>query len=141
MRRTPAAGSEYHYHAIGACLLKGASTHAASPLVGYAIDGYPIYGPLGPGGKPYTDADLDACHGHTSAVVLNGKTVAIYHYQATLQYPYTLGCYHAVPNVTVGPVPADARPGLARAQPTASASGTRVPRPPSATLAVAVKRW
>jgi hypothetical protein len=96
----PQQTGEYHYHTVSSCLLKGASTHAASPLVGYAIDGYPIFGPRGPGGKLYTNADLDACHGHTSPVTVNGKQVTIYHYQATLEYPYTLGCFHGTPSVT-----------------------------------------
>lgn len=85
----PQVNGEYHYHEISPCLLKGESTTSASPLVGYALDGYPIYGPRGPGGRLYTDADLDACHGH----VVNGH----YRYQATLEYPYTLGCFHGTP--------------------------------------------
>jgi hypothetical protein len=96
----PQQGGMYHYHTISSCLLTGDSTHAASPLVGYAIDGYPIFGPRGPGGKLYTNADLDVCHGHASPVTLNGKTVTIYHYQATLEYPYTVGCFHGTPSVT-----------------------------------------
>lgn len=97
----PQMSGMYHYHAIGSCLLNGDSAKVASPLVGYAIDGYPIFGPRGPGGKLYADSDLDACHGHTSAVTLNGKTVTTYHYQATLEYPYILGCFHGTPAVTV----------------------------------------
>jgi hypothetical protein len=101
----PQQSGMYHYHAISSCLLQGASTHAASPLVGYAIDGYPIYGPRGPGGKLYTDADLDVCHGHTVTTTVNGKLVKSYRYQATLEYPYTLGCFHGTPSVTVGGPP------------------------------------
>jgi YHYH protein len=87
----------YHYHSIPACLLHGDAPSKASPLVGYALDGYPIYGPRGAGGRLYTNADLDACHGHTVTIVVRGKRVSSYRYQATLEYPYTLGCYHGTP--------------------------------------------
>src|SRR5439155_17216704 len=51
----PAPSGMYHYHAVSPCLLRGVSTREASPLVGFAIDGFPIYGPRGPSGKLYTD--------------------------------------------------------------------------------------
>jgi hypothetical protein len=87
----------YHYHAIPSCLTEGESTKKPSGLVGYALDGYPIYGPRGAGGKLLTDADLDACHGQTSRVFFEGRWRRIYHYNATLEYPYTLGCFHGTP--------------------------------------------
>jgi hypothetical protein len=37
---------------------------------------------------------LDVCHGTTSTVPWNGKMTRIYHYVATLEYPYTIGCFH-----------------------------------------------
>lgn len=87
----------YHYHAIPSCLTRGASKRRASGLVGWALDGYPIYGPRGHGGKLLTNEDLDACHGQTSKVFYEGRWQRIYHYSATLEYPYTLGCYHGTP--------------------------------------------
>jgi hypothetical protein len=33
----------------------------------------------------------------TSEVLFNNKTVDAYHYDATLEYPYTVGCYHGTP--------------------------------------------
>jgi hypothetical protein len=92
----PQQGGRYHYHNIPSCLY-GSNSKRASRLVGYALDGYPIYGPRGAGGRLYSDADLDACHGLTSWVTLRSKRVKIYHYVATLEYPYTLGCYHGTP--------------------------------------------
>jgi len=93
----PQQQGEYHYHSIPSCLTAGESTHRASGLVGFALDGYPIYGPRGHGGKLLTDADLDACHGQTSRVFFEGRWQRIYHYNATLEYPYTLGCFHGTP--------------------------------------------
>ncbi len=83
----------YHYHSIPACLLAGESTKRPSGLVGFALDGFPIYGPRGAGGRLLTNADLDACHGRVGRVRLDGRVQRIYHYHATLEYPYTLGCF------------------------------------------------
>ena len=51
-----------------------------SPLVAWASDGVPIYGPRGPHGKLIRASDLDACRGHTHRVMLRGELVRIYHY-------------------------------------------------------------
>ena len=42
----------YHYHVPPVCLLRqlGAAEGVPSPQVGWMLDGFPIYGPLGPGG-------------------------------------------------------------------------------------------
>ena len=59
-----------------------------------------LYGKLGTGGVALKDSDLDACHGHTHAVLFHGTTQTIYHYHATAEYPYTLGCYKGTPIAT-----------------------------------------
>ena len=87
----------YHYHAIPSCLTKGDSAKAHSSLVGYALDGFGLYGPRGASGKLLTDAALDACHGHTHGVRVGGRLVRVYHYHATLEYPYTIGCFRGTP--------------------------------------------
>jgi YHYH protein len=86
----------YHYHSIPPCLT-GTTAKAQEGLVGYALDGFPIFGPRGEDGKLLTDAALDACHGHVGWVTLHGKRVRTYHYHATLEYPYTLGCFRGTP--------------------------------------------
>jgi hypothetical protein len=83
----------YHYHSIPACLTAGEPATRASGLVGFALDGFPIYGPRGAGGRLLTNEDLDACHGQTSRVRFEGRMQRIYHYNATFEYPYTLGCF------------------------------------------------
>ena len=92
----PGPGGSYHYHDLTPCLPAG-SPGKPSPLVGYALDGFPIYGPRGDGGRVLTNADLDACHGTTGPVILRGRKVTIYHYVATAAYPHTLGCFHGTP--------------------------------------------
>lgn len=91
----PQQEGQYHYHGPSPCL-KDPSGDAGrhSDLVGYALDGYGIYGEHGEGGKLLHDSDLDACHGHTHAVMWDGKLQVIYHYHLTPEYPYTLGCFH-----------------------------------------------
>lgn len=91
----PDGSSEYHYHSVSSCLLKKATS--TSTLVGYAVDGYGIYVERDTKGNLPTDADLDACHGRTSPVMWDGKLTTMYHYDATLEYPYTVGCYHGTP--------------------------------------------
>jgi YHYH protein len=86
----------YHYHSIPDCL-SGKTVTSQETLVGYALDGFPILGPRGENGKLLTNADLDACHGHIARITVNGKRVRTYHYHATLEYPYTLGCFRGTP--------------------------------------------
>jgi hypothetical protein len=103
----------YHYHSVSACLLTKAT--GPSTLVGYAADGYGIYVERDTHGKLLTDADLDACHGRVSSVLWNGRRVRIYHYDATAEYPYTIGCLRAHPAIKqgapTGPPPAAPPPG------------------------------
>jgi YHYH protein/Repeat of unknown function (DUF5648) len=93
----PEASGAYHYHALSGCLKAVDVPGEHSALVGYAKDGFGLYGNLGEGGKPLANADLDECHGHHHAVTWNGATVAMYHYHATVEYPFTLGCYRGTP--------------------------------------------
>lgn len=88
----PDQSSEYHYHSLTTCLADPGTGH--SNLLGYALDGYGLFGVRGENGKVLTNADLDACHGHTHAITWDGQTVTMYHYHATYEYPYTLGCFH-----------------------------------------------
>ena len=87
----PERTGQYHHHTVPACLL--ATTTAPSTLVGYALDGFGIYVERAADGRLLTNADLDECHGRTTPVSWNGRTVTMYHYVATLEYPYTVGCY------------------------------------------------
>ena len=90
----PDPSSTYHYHGwIFACVADAGSVSTNSSLLGYALDGYGIYGPWS-NGKVLTTADLDECHGTTSSVLWHGVLTSIYHYVATYDFPYTIGCYH-----------------------------------------------
>jgi hypothetical protein len=88
----PQQGGVYHYHWITTCLDDKREVDGHSALLGYALDGFGIYGRFGEGGKLVSSTDLDACHGHTHAITWNGKRVVMYHYHATWDFPYTIGC-------------------------------------------------
>ena len=73
---------DYHYHIAPVHLEK--QTGAGKP-VGWALDGYPIYGYQDPAAKDY--APLDALNGHIGPD-------GLYHYHATKQYPYLNGGFY-----------------------------------------------
>lgn len=99
----PQQESVYHYHGwLQACVTDAGSATQNSSLLGYALDGYGIYGPWY-GGTVLTSADLDACHGMTSVVAWHGVATSVYHYVSTYDFPYTLGCYHGTPVRPPGP--------------------------------------
>ena len=88
----PQQSGVYHYHWITTCIEDKREVDGHSALVGYALDGFGIFGRYGEGGKLLSGSDLDACHGHTHAITWNGKRVVMYHYHATWDFPYTIGC-------------------------------------------------
>ena len=87
----PQQAGVYHYHSLSPCASDAALGHSA--LVGYALDGFGIYGPHGEKGTALTNADLDECHGHTHEIEWDGKTVEMFHYHATAEFPYTVSCF------------------------------------------------
>jgi hypothetical protein len=80
----------YHYHFIPERFDDVFLEDGHSSIVGYINDGFPIYGYQGVGGIEMTNADLDICHGH------DHESLG-YHYHATIEYPYTIGCYKGEP--------------------------------------------
>jgi len=87
----PQQSGVYHYHSLSSCIDDKPGPDGNSPLIGYAIDGFGIYGPY-EHGRQLTTADLDACHGKTSVIDWDGRKVKMYHYVATEDFPYTVGC-------------------------------------------------
>jgi YHYH protein len=95
----PQQQGQYHYHGLPACMNTGAAGKQ-SKQIGWAFDGFPIYGPRGKNGSYLSNAKLDACHGTTTKVKYLGKTMRIYHYVANYEFPYTLGCFHGTAKVS-----------------------------------------
>ncbi len=76
----------YHYHEESMCVFgKGTAISSKNesdghpPVIGYALDGFALYG-------EDATAKLDSCNGHVDAT--RG-----YHYHATTTTPYLVGCY------------------------------------------------
>lgn len=89
----------YHYHFPSQDLQDHMHSHQTghSPLMGYMLDGFGIYGPYGENGELLKSSDLDECHGHTHTVLWDGQMVEIYHYHWTYDFPYNIGCYKGIP--------------------------------------------
>jgi YHYH protein len=88
----PEKTGQYHYHSASTCLYKR-SGDARSELIGWALDGFGIYVERASEGTLLSSADLDVCHGRTSTVEWNGGKKRMYHYVATLDFPYMVACY------------------------------------------------
>nr|KAE8941688.1 hypothetical protein PF009_g8529 [Phytophthora fragariae] len=85
------AGGDYRYYASPDCLLHelGDTAGQPSPLVGFAFDGFPLYGPYAENGQ--APSDLDACNGRIG-------DDGTYRYHVTLGAPYLLGCFRGTPS-------------------------------------------
>lgn len=114
---------QYHYHAlVEACLQAGSREGGPSPVLAFAADGFPVYGPFGCNdadcseviefksswdrvGDPRHDTwdayrftpksgteYLDRCNGHSG-----DDQEGAYHYHATATWPYIMGCFSGAP--------------------------------------------
>ena len=120
----------YHYHANPNALFDLTRNDVASPVIGFAADGFPIYGPfykddksgniveatsgytLKSGTRPTSDTspggNYDGTYVQdyefTNAGTLdkcNGMTVnGQYGYHVSTGYPYVMGCFTATPDVS-----------------------------------------
>ena len=84
---------DYHYHPPAFPYFDQGDPENHSPQIGYALDGFGIYIERDSEGEMLSTADLDVCHGRTSTVEWDGEQVEIYHYVATLDFPYLVACY------------------------------------------------
>jgi len=75
----------YHYH-VEPYYLTG--LNGKDSLVGFLLDGFPVYGPE-ENGQPVTNDDLDAYHGHTHPTA--DYPEGIYHYHITAAMPWISG--------------------------------------------------
>jgi len=75
----------YHYHMNPSYL---ASLFGYDALLGFLLDGFPVYGPM-ENGISVTNADLDVYHGHSHATPEYPD--GIYHYHITGEDPYING--------------------------------------------------
>jgi hypothetical protein len=85
---------DYHYHAAPVCLMAGrTSSYWDTHPVGWALDGFAIYGYNDPSGT--VAARDNVCGGNTGAVS-NGPPG--YSYHVTETSPYILSCFRGTPS-------------------------------------------
>ncbi len=85
-------GDDYHYHAEPTCMIEQMDNTAENPIIGWAFDGYPIYGRLNPDGSEIAPGDLDICNGQAD------DTYG-YRYHTSADAPYIVQCLMGdVPN-------------------------------------------
>lgn len=81
----PDPGSRYHYHVEP---IKLTATKGTDALMGFLLDGFPVYGPKENGATVATSS-LDAYHGHFG--VTADFPAGIYHYHFSTDAPYLNG--------------------------------------------------
>ncbi|MFT5156483.1 MAG: hypothetical protein ACI83I_001026 [Bacteroidia bacterium] len=83
----PQGQGQYHYHVEPIYLTE--VRFSRSSLMGFLLDGFPVYGPEEENGSLVTSSQLDDYHGHSHATLdyPNG----IYHYHFTADAPYMNG--------------------------------------------------
>ncbi|MSQ26255.1 MAG: YHYH protein [Dehalococcoidia bacterium] len=88
----PQMSGQYHYHVEP---LSVTAMHGRGALLGFLLDGYPVYGPQ-ENGRILTSADLDQFHGHTHTT--SEYPQGTYHYHFTADAPYLNGAgFYGVP--------------------------------------------
>jgi len=87
----PQNKGEYHYHTLSSCI----TDTNIKTVIGFGLDGFPITGPKVGENNILTTDDLDECHGITSEITLDKKTITMYHYVMTQDFPYSAGCFRA----------------------------------------------
>ncbi len=83
----PQQSGMYHYHVEPLHLTTVKSTK--SGLMGFLLDGFPVYGPQEENGTAVSNSNLDGYHGHTHATL--DFPAGIYHYHFTITAPYLNG--------------------------------------------------
>ena len=94
----PQQMGSYHYHSLSSCL----GDVSVKKVIGYALDGFPITGPMVTPTTYLTTDELDVCHGITSEIIEDGVIKTTYHYVMTMDFPYSVSCFRGTP-VRTGP--------------------------------------
>jgi len=94
---------QYHYHGVPYCItdvIDEAGQH--STLLGYLLDGFPIYGPQDADGVKISPDDLDECDGHFGSTPEYPD--GVYHYHLIEVKPYSVPCYSGVVDLSYDPL-------------------------------------
>jgi len=78
-------GDDYHYHVTPSCMIDVMDNKDDNPIIGWAYDGYPIYGDNNPDGTTIEIGVLDPCNGQSDDQFG-------YRYHTSDAQPYILKC-------------------------------------------------
>jgi len=106
-------GDDYHYHAAPTCMIAAMANAGDDAILGWAYDGFPIYGDRNPDGSAIAPDTLDLCNGQADATF--GRR-----YHTSPAPPYILQCL-------VGEVNTQDKDFLPRVPPLVDAMGVGKP--------------
>ncbi|MEP4247029.1 YHYH protein [Tateyamaria sp.] len=78
-------GDDYHYHTTPVCMIEQMANAGDAAIIGWAFDGFPIYGDANPDGSAIADGTLDVCNGQAD------DTFG-YRYHTSPDAPYIVQC-------------------------------------------------
>ena len=78
-------GDDYHYHATPTCMIAQMPNAGPDAIIGWAFDGFPIYGDTNPDGSAIAPGDLDVCNGQPDPVYG-------FRYHTSKGAPYIIQC-------------------------------------------------
>ncbi|WP_417271704.1 YHYH protein [Celeribacter sp.] len=78
-------GDDYHYHATPVCMIELMANAGPAAVIGWAFDGFPIYGDTNPDGTPIPEGALDVCNGQPDDAFG-------YRYHSSADAPYIVQC-------------------------------------------------
>lgn len=78
-------GDDYHYHVKPTCMIETMANAGDRAIIGWAFDGFPIYGDNNPDGTAIADGALDVCNGQPD------ETFG-YRYHTSEDAPYIVQC-------------------------------------------------
>lgn len=82
-------GDDYHYHVAPTCMIEQMENAGDDAIIGWAFDGFPIYGDSNPDGSVISEGDLDVCNGQID------DTFG-YRYHSSADAPYIVQCLMGV---------------------------------------------
>lgn len=78
-------GDDYHYHVAPNCMIDQMANAGPDAIIGWAFDGFPIYGDTNPDGSEIAEGVLDVCNGQSD------DTFG-YRYHTSQSAPYIVQC-------------------------------------------------
>lgn len=78
-------GDDYHYHVAPTCMIDTMKNQSSDAIIGWAYDGYPLYGNKNPDGSTIAKNELDVCNGQSDSKFG-------YRYHTSKNAPYIFQC-------------------------------------------------